>query len=32
MSLQLIPPRIRPPLDENFRPAVLANQKFQAGS
>jgi hypothetical protein len=29
MSLQLIPPRIQPPLDENFSPAILANQNFQ---
>jgi len=29
MSLQLVPPRIQPPLDENFRPAILANQNFQ---
>ena len=29
MSLQLIAPRIQPPLDENFRPAILANQNFQ---
>ena len=29
MSLQLIAPRIQPPLDENFRPAVLANQNFR---
>lgn len=28
MSLQLIPPRVQPPLDENFRPAVLANRNF----
>ena len=29
MPLQLLPPRIQPPLDEDFRPAVLANRKFQ---
>jgi predicted NBD/HSP70 family sugar kinase len=29
MSLQLIAPRIQPPLDENFRPAILANQNFR---
>jgi predicted NBD/HSP70 family sugar kinase len=29
MSLQLIAPRIIPPLDEGFRPAVLANRNFQ---
>ena len=29
MSLQLVAPRIQPPLDENFRPAILANQNFQ---
>lgn len=29
MSLQLVPPRIQPPLDENFRPAILANQNFR---
>ncbi len=29
MPLQLIPPRVVPPLDEDFRPAVLANQNFQ---
>jgi predicted NBD/HSP70 family sugar kinase len=29
MSLQLPAPRIQPPLDENFRPAILANQNFQ---
>jgi predicted NBD/HSP70 family sugar kinase len=29
MYLHLLPPRIQPPLDENFRPAVLANQNFQ---
>jgi predicted NBD/HSP70 family sugar kinase len=29
MSLQLIEPRILPPLDKDFRPAILANQNFQ---
>jgi predicted NBD/HSP70 family sugar kinase len=29
MSLQLIVPRIIPPLDEGFRPAILANRNFQ---
>ena len=29
MSLQLVPPLVQPPLDENFRPAILANQNFQ---
>jgi len=29
MSLQLVPPRVQPPLDKNFRPAILANQNFQ---
>jgi predicted NBD/HSP70 family sugar kinase len=29
MSLQLIVPRIIPPLDEVFRPAILANRNFQ---
>jgi len=29
MSLHLVPPRVQPPLDENFRPAVLANKNFQ---
>jgi predicted NBD/HSP70 family sugar kinase len=29
MSLQLVPPRVQPPLDENFRPAILANRNFQ---
>jgi predicted NBD/HSP70 family sugar kinase len=32
MSLQLICPRVQPPLDENFRPAVLANQNFRQES
>ncbi|MGE5377766.1 MAG: ROK family protein [Bacteroidota bacterium] len=27
--MQLIEPKIKPPLDEAFRPAVLANQNFQ---
>jgi predicted NBD/HSP70 family sugar kinase len=29
MSLQLLPPRILPPLDEDFRPAILARRVFQ---
>jgi predicted NBD/HSP70 family sugar kinase len=29
-SLELIRPLIQPPLDEEFRPAVLANHQFQA--
>ncbi|MBK7319669.1 ROK family protein [Candidatus Villigracilis affinis] len=29
MSLKLIPPQVLPPLDEDFRPAILANQNFQ---
>ncbi|MBL8089510.1 MAG: ROK family protein [Anaerolineales bacterium] len=29
MALQLIKPKLSPPLDEGFRPAVLANQNFQ---
>jgi predicted NBD/HSP70 family sugar kinase len=29
MSLKLIVPKIVPPLDEGFRPAVLANRNFQ---
>ena len=29
MPLQLISPRVPPPLDEDFRPAVLANKNFQ---
>ncbi len=29
MPLQLIKPNLIPPLDENFRPAVLANRAFQ---
>ena len=28
-TLELIPPRIAPPLDAEFRPAVLANHNFQ---
>ena len=28
MTFQLIPPRVVPPLDEGFRPAVLANRFF----
>ena len=28
--LELIPPKITPPLDEGFRPAVLANRNYQA--
>lgn len=28
--LDLIPPKISPPLDSGFRPAVLANRNFQA--
>jgi len=32
MSLQLVAPRIQPPLDENFRPAVLVNQNFRRES
>ena len=27
--MQLIEPKVKPPLDENFRPAALANQNFQ---
>lgn len=27
--MQLIEPKVKPPLDEGFRPAVLANQNFQ---
>ncbi len=30
-GFSLIAPRISPPLDEDFRPAVLANRAFQAG-
>ena len=29
MSLKLTPPQVLPPLDEDFRPAILANQNFQ---
>ncbi|MCC6568343.1 MAG: ROK family protein [Anaerolineales bacterium] len=29
MNLSLIPPRVAPPLDEEFRPAVLARRAFQ---
>ncbi|MCA2000785.1 MAG: ROK family protein [Chloroflexi bacterium] len=29
MSLQLIAPKVVPPLDEGFRPAALANRNFQ---
>ena len=29
MSLQLAPPRVKPPLDENFCPAILVNQNFR---
>ena len=29
MSLKLVPPNVQPPLDENFRPAILANKNFQ---
>ncbi|PWH13683.1 MAG: transcriptional regulator [Ardenticatenia bacterium] len=28
-ALRLIPPRFRPPLDDGFRPAVLANHAFR---
>jgi predicted NBD/HSP70 family sugar kinase len=28
-TLRLVPPRIRPPLDDDFRPAALANRCFQ---
>jgi predicted NBD/HSP70 family sugar kinase len=28
--LELVPPKITPPLDEGFRPAKLANRNFQA--
>ncbi|MDI6697126.1 MAG: ROK family protein [Anaerolineales bacterium] len=31
-SLLLIPPRIRPPLDESFRPAALYHRAFQAAA
>ena len=29
MSLKLVSPRVAPPLDEDFRPAILANQNFR---
>lgn len=29
MSFQLVKPKLAPPLDEEFRPAVLANRAFQ---
>ncbi len=29
MPLHLVSPRVQPPLDENFRPAILANQNFR---
>ncbi|MFN8382627.1 MAG: ROK family protein [Anaerolineales bacterium] len=29
MSLKLVLPQVLPPLDEDFRPAILANQNFQ---
>lgn len=29
MSLKLVPPQVLPPLNEEFRPAVLVNQNFQ---
>ena len=29
MSMRLIEPRVSPPLDKGFRPAVLANHGFQ---
>ncbi len=29
MSLKLVSPQVLPPLDEDFRPAILANQNFQ---
>jgi hypothetical protein len=29
MTLPLITPRVYPPLDEDFRPAVLANQAYR---
>jgi hypothetical protein len=28
-ALRLVEPRVRPPLDTDFRPAVLANRHFQ---
>ena len=30
--MQLIEPKVKPPLDDGFRPAVLANQNFQWGA
>ena len=30
MSFKLVKPRFIPPLDETFRPAVLANRTFQS--
>ena len=30
MPLRLVKPKFIPPLDEDFRPAVLANRAFQA--
>ena len=30
--MQLIEPKVKPPLDESFRPAVLANQSFHLGT
>ncbi len=29
MSLKLVSPQVLPPLDDDFRPAILANQNFQ---
>ncbi|MCP4362657.1 MAG: hypothetical protein GY796_32030, partial [Chloroflexi bacterium] len=29
MSLNLVKPNFVPPLDEEYRPAVLANRQFQ---
>ena len=29
MTLNLVKPNILPPLDEEFRPAVLVNRRFQ---
>ena len=29
MTLNLVKPNILPPLDDEFRPAVLANRRFQ---
>lgn len=31
MTLQLVRPAVQPPLDADFRPAVLANRNFRAG-